>query len=73
MNIFIAIGTATILASYAYMPWQKTRDVMHKPLPGIFEEYRSGRMGSRPAWSWAILALGVGLCVLGYWRQWSGQ
>ena len=53
MNIFIAIGTATILASYAYMPWQKTRGLMHKPLPGIFEEYRSGRMGSRPAWSWA--------------------
>jgi len=26
----------------------------------------------RPAWSWVLQALGFGLLVLGFWRQWSG-
>jgi hypothetical protein len=27
----------------------------------------------RPAWSWALIALGAGLSVLGYWRARSGE
>jgi hypothetical protein len=73
INIFIVVGTACLLASNAYIPWKKQKELMGKTFGGIYGEFRSEGLPPRPAWSWALIALGAGLSVLGYWRAWSGE
>ena len=71
MNVFIWIGNAWLLTSLAYIPWQTQKRLLGKTFGGIYHEHLAGSVPRRPAWSWALIALGCGLSVLGYWRAWS--
>jgi len=73
MNIiFMAIGALSLLAADFYLPWHLRWQVMRSTFPGVYRAHLKGDLPRRPAWSWALQALGFGLLVLGFWRQWSG-
>jgi hypothetical protein len=72
MNLFVALGFLCLVASEFYRPWREDWREM-KSTPGeIYRSYRQGTARRRPTWSRALGALGLGLVVLGFWREWSG-
>jgi hypothetical protein len=72
MNIFIALGLLCLFGSEFYQPWREHWRKM-KSTPGeIYRAHRQGTAPRRPMWSYALIVLGWGFMVLGFWRLWSG-
>jgi hypothetical protein len=67
----LASATGAICVD-AHIPWQTQKRLLGKTFGGIYHEHLAGNVPRRPAWSWALIALGCGLSVLGYLRAWSG-
>jgi hypothetical protein len=71
MNTFILLGTLLLIASNAYIPWSTYKRLLGLTFGGIYRGHREGTLPRRPAWSFALQALGFGLLVLGFWRVWA--
>ena len=71
--ICIALGVAVLFAADLHLPWRE-RLARQRLTPGqVYQGYRSGKVRDRrPGWSYALLVLGSGLLLLGFWRAWSG-
>jgi hypothetical protein len=64
--LFMLLGVLCMIASQTYIPWRTYWQRMKRPLLSV------NGLPPRPAWSAAVWWLGVGLFVLGVWRQWRG-
>jgi hypothetical protein len=70
--IFIVSGVVLLQVAEMYRPWRQQWRMMKGTFGHHVAAIRSGEVPRRPAWSFAVQVLGLGLLVLGFWRQWSG-
>ena len=72
MNIFIWLGLLCLLLAHLHQSPMEYWRMMKSTPRELFQGYRSGRLKPKPTWASALDVLGMGLMVLGFWREWSG-
>jgi hypothetical protein len=68
-------GFVLLTTGYVYRSggWRRYLQILNRPYPsGIYQAFRSGEIRPGPRWTRALFWLGLGLWLLGLWRQWSG-
>jgi hypothetical protein len=70
--IFILSGLVLLEVAERYRPWRERWRMLRGTFGDHVAAIRRGEVIRRPAWSFPVQVLGLGLLVLGFWRQWSG-